>query len=79
VPAGSLEALAKSRDEAAAFAAAYEAAVAQVDAFERSRYWRMTAPLRWVTGRRGASISLVKARIRRVLGRGGGSHVPPPQ
>ena len=69
VPAGSLEALAKSRDEAAAFAAAYEAAVAQVDAFERSRYWRLTAPLRWVTGRRGASISLLKVRLNAVRDR----------
>jgi SAM-dependent methyltransferase len=76
VPAGSLEALAKSRDEAAAFAAAYEAAIAQVDAFERSRYWRMTAPLRWVTGRRGSTISLVKARLRAVLRRGGVSDAP---
>jgi SAM-dependent methyltransferase len=64
VPAGSLETLAESREAAAAFAAAYEAAVAQVEAFERSRYWRMTAPLRWITSRRGDTISHLKARVR---------------
>ena len=64
LPAGSLEPLAKSREEAAAYAAAYDAAIAQVEAFERSRYWRLTAPLRWVTSRRGDTISLVKARLR---------------
>ena len=64
LPAGSLEPLAKLREEAAAYAAAYDAAIAQVEAFERSRYWRLTAPLRWVTSRRGDTISLLKARLR---------------
>lgn len=68
LPAGSFEPLAETREEAAAYAAAYAAAIAQVEAFERSRYWRMTAPLRWVTSRRGHTISHLKARFR-----GGGS------
>jgi SAM-dependent methyltransferase len=67
LPAGSVEPLARLREEAAALSAAHAAAVAQVEAFERSRYWRMTAPLRWVTSRRGDRISGVKARVRALL------------
>ena len=65
LPAGSAGPLAKLREEAAAMSAAYEAAIAQVEAFERSRYWRLTAPLRWITSRRGSSISMLKARVLR--------------
>lgn len=64
LPAGSVEPLARLREDAAAMSAAYDAAIAQVHAFERSRYWRMTAPLRWITSRRGDTISLAKARLR---------------
>jgi SAM-dependent methyltransferase len=64
MPAGSNAPIARLRDEAAAYAAAYSAAIAQVEAFERSRYWRMTAPLRWLTSRRGDTISLLKQRVR---------------
>ncbi|HSL74384.1 MAG TPA: methyltransferase domain-containing protein [Ilumatobacteraceae bacterium] len=32
----------------------YASAVARVEALERSRYWRATAPLRWLSARRGA-------------------------
>ena len=62
LPAGSIEPMARLREDAAAYSAAYDAAIAQVEAFERSRYWQLTAPLRWVTGRRGRSISLLKAQ-----------------
>jgi glycosyltransferase involved in cell wall biosynthesis/SAM-dependent methyltransferase len=69
LPAGSIEPMARLREDAAAMTAAYDAAIAQVEAFERSRYWKLTAPLRWVTGRRGASISLLKLRLNEVRGR----------
>jgi len=66
LPAGSIEPMARLREDAAAMSAAYDAAMAQVEAFERSRYWKLTAPLRWITGRRGASISLLKLRLNTV-------------
>jgi SAM-dependent methyltransferase len=79
LPAGSLEPLARSREEAAAYAAAYAAAVSQVEAFERSRYWRMTAPLRWITSRRGDRISGAKARVRALLAQRSGERATPPK
>ena len=69
LPAGSIEPMARLREDAAAMSAAYDAAIAQVHAFERSRFWKMTAPLRWVTGRRGASISMLKLRLHELRGR----------
>ncbi|HSM67052.1 MAG TPA: glycosyltransferase family A protein, partial [Ilumatobacteraceae bacterium] len=69
LPAGSVEPLARLREDAAAMSAAYDAAIAQVHAFERSRYWRLTSPLRWLTSRRGDTISLAKARLRSLRGR----------
>jgi SAM-dependent methyltransferase len=63
LPAGSIEPMARLREDAAALSTAYAAAVFQVEAFERSRYWKLTAPLRWVTGRRGSSISMIKLRV----------------
>jgi len=63
LPAGSIEPIARLREDAAAMSAAYDVAIAQVEAFERSRYWKLTAPLRWVTSRRGASISMIKLRV----------------
>ena len=69
LPAGSIEPMARLREDAAAMSAAYDAAIAQVQAFERSRFWKMTAPLRWVTSRRGASISMLKLRLHELRGR----------
>ena len=67
MPAGSVEPIARLREDAAALSAAHSAALARIDAFERSRYWRMTASMRWVTSRRGPTISLLKQRIRELV------------
>jgi hypothetical protein len=69
VPAGSIEPIAQLREEAAALSAAHTAALARIEAFERSRYWRMLAPLRWLTSQRGASISKAKLRAGAVMER----------
>ncbi|HSL73191.1 MAG TPA: methyltransferase domain-containing protein [Ilumatobacteraceae bacterium] len=77
VPAGSIEPIARLREQAAALSAAHANALARIEALERSRYWRMTAPLRWLTSRRGPAISHAKARVRAVAnGRSGNGSTP---
>ena len=63
VPAGSIEPIVELQEEAAKLAAGYSAAIAQLEAFQRSRYWRLLAPLRWLTARRGTLISRAKRRV----------------
>jgi glycosyltransferase involved in cell wall biosynthesis len=69
VPAGSIEPIARLREQAAALSAAHTVALARIEAFERSRYWRLLAPIRWLTSQRGASISKAKLHGRTAIER----------
>ncbi len=56
LPPGSSSALRRTMVERIALASQLDIAQQRIDAIERSRYWRLTAPLRWLTGLRGPRI-----------------------
>lgn len=79
VPPGSLEPIARLREDAAALSAAHANALARIEALERSRYWRASAPLRWLTSQRGAVVSNLKARVSSLRPARGSSPSQPPK